>query len=107
VWHSSVSITDPTRTRRVRSAGVAERAAVAALAGVGNEREWWRWNTESGVGHLRVGGDRGRSGRAGAVASGGRRGGDRPSEATDQGQVIEHAVRMTSGDMRVEDWVEV
>lgn len=51
----SVSITDPTGTKRVRSPGVAERAAVRALVGVGNEREWWRWNRVIGVGHLWVG----------------------------------------------------
>jgi hypothetical protein len=55
VWHASVSITDPTLRKRVRSAGVAERAAVQALAGVGNQKEWWRWNRELGVGHLWVG----------------------------------------------------
>lgn len=55
VWHTSVSISTPDRMTRVRSAGVAEREAIRALAGVGNDREWWWWNTVTGVGHLRVG----------------------------------------------------
>lgn len=55
VWHISVSISNPDRTKRVRSAGVAEREAIRALAGVGNDREWWWWNPQVGVGHLRVG----------------------------------------------------
>jgi hypothetical protein len=49
VWHTSVSISTPDRTTRVRSAGVAEREAIRALAGVGNDREWWWWNTVTGA----------------------------------------------------------
>lgn len=55
VWHISASISTPDRRKRVRSATQVERAAVAALAGVGNDREWWIWNSTVGVGHLRVG----------------------------------------------------
>lgn len=54
VWHASVSINTPTG-HRVRSAGVAERAATKALAEVGGDREWWWWNTDRSIGHLRVG----------------------------------------------------
>lgn len=54
VWHASISISTPDG-RRVRSAGVAERAATRALIGVGSDREWWIWNSATGVGHLRIG----------------------------------------------------
>ena len=48
------------------------------------------------------GGDRGGSGRVGAVASGGRRGGDGSDARPDGGEVVtEHAVRMTDGSMCV------
>lgn len=47
------------------------------------------------------GGDRGGSGRAGEVASGGRRRADRTGAGTDTGEVTEHAVRMTDGSMCV------
>lgn len=55
VWHISASITTPDLRKRVRSPGAVERHAVNALAGVGNDREWWYWNAVTGVGHLRVG----------------------------------------------------
>jgi len=54
VWHASLSIRTPD-DRMVSSSGVAERAGIALLAGVGNDREWWIWNSGSAVGHLRVG----------------------------------------------------
>lgn len=38
----------------MRSATQAERAAVRLLADVGGDREWWIWNSRTGVGHLRV-----------------------------------------------------
>lgn len=52
--HASISIRTPD-LRFVRSAGVAERHAVALLDGVGSDREWWYWNPAAAVGHLRVG----------------------------------------------------
>jgi len=54
VWHASLSIWTPDG-RMVSSPGVAERAGVRLLAGVGNEREWWVWRSDLAVGHLRVG----------------------------------------------------
>ena len=54
VWHASLSIWTPDG-RMVSSSGVAERAGIGLLAGVGNDREWWIWNSGSAVGHLRVG----------------------------------------------------
>jgi hypothetical protein len=53
VWHSSISITSP-RGGRLHAPRVAERAAVLLLAGVGGDVEWWLWNDEVRVGHLRV-----------------------------------------------------
>ena len=32
-----------------------ERFAITALDGVGNDREWWYWNPNKCMGHLRVG----------------------------------------------------
>lgn len=53
MWHLSVSLRSGGKT--VTLPGLAERAAVRELAGVGDDgREWWWWNPESGVGHLRV-----------------------------------------------------
>ena len=34
---------------------LAEKEAVRWLRGVGNDREWWIWNADMLVGHLRVG----------------------------------------------------
>ena len=51
VWHVSASLVTPAR-QPVRSPGRLERAAVALLAGVGGDTEWWIWNAP--VGHLRV-----------------------------------------------------
>ncbi len=54
MWHASVSIQHPKRTTLLDDERAVERAAVAALAGVGStEGEWWRWSP-SFVGHLRV-----------------------------------------------------
>lgn len=55
VWHASVSL----QTKKGRLAGPladleAERYAIRALAGVGGHREWWYWNPNAHVGHLRV-----------------------------------------------------
>jgi len=54
VWHASLSVWTPDG-RMVSSPGVAERAGVRLLAGVGNDREWWVWRSDLAVGHLRVG----------------------------------------------------
>lgn len=53
VWHVSASLWTH-RSEQLRSPGVIERAAVALLAGVGGEREWWLWNPRTRIGHLRV-----------------------------------------------------
>lgn len=52
MWHASLSLHDP-RGNRIRSAGQLERAAVALLAEVGGDTEWWYFS-KAGVGHLRV-----------------------------------------------------
>lgn len=52
VWHASVSL--QLAGNFLRSPGRLERVAVALLAGVGGDREWWFWNGRAGVGHLRV-----------------------------------------------------
>jgi hypothetical protein len=54
VWHVSLSLWDPRTGARLRSPGLLERVAVAELAGVGGDREWWLWNPRARVGHLRV-----------------------------------------------------
>jgi hypothetical protein len=38
----------------MRSPGMVERAAIALLAEVGGDREWWLWNPRARIGHLRV-----------------------------------------------------
>ena len=53
VWHVSVSVWSR-RDELVQAPDLAEREAVRCLRGVGGEREWWIWNPESGIGHLRV-----------------------------------------------------
>lgn len=40
--------------RPINDKRAAEREAVRLLKGVGGSREWWTWNTEALVGHLRV-----------------------------------------------------
>lgn len=54
VWHVSVSAWSRRTNTRQRVPGVCEREAVRLLAGVGGDREWWRWNPAALVGHLRV-----------------------------------------------------
>lgn len=56
MWHASVSVhTLNGRTpQRLHRPDVAEREAVAVLAGVGGNHEWWIYNQAVGVGHLRV-----------------------------------------------------
>jgi hypothetical protein len=53
VWHVSLSLWTP-NLGRIRAPGRLERAGVALLAGVGGDREWWIWNPQAQVGHLRV-----------------------------------------------------
>lgn len=40
--------------RKLSAPGPAEQVGVRLLEGVGGEREWWVWNAEERVGHLRV-----------------------------------------------------
>lgn len=54
VWHLSVSVWSR-RLERVSAPELAEKEAVRCLRGVGEDREWWIWNEEARVGHLRVG----------------------------------------------------
>ena len=53
MWHVSVSAWS---RREVKSAqpAICEREAVRVLRGVGGDREWWWWNPDGLVGHLRV-----------------------------------------------------
>ena len=53
VWHVSVSAWSR-RSQRVSAPAVAEKEAIRCLRGVGGDREWWIWNEEAKVGHLRV-----------------------------------------------------
>lgn len=53
VWHVSISLHTP-RGELVASPGRLERTAIALLRGVGGDREWWLWNRQARVGHLRV-----------------------------------------------------
>lgn len=54
VWHVSVSVWSGAG-KRVSVPKVAEREAIRCLRGVGGDREWWVWNEDALVGHLRVG----------------------------------------------------
>jgi hypothetical protein len=53
VWHLSVSVWSR-RDELVSVPAVAEKEAIRCLRGVGGGREWWFWNEEVLVGHLRV-----------------------------------------------------
>jgi len=53
VWHLSVSVWSGAG-KQVSVPGLAEKEAVRCLRGVGGDREWWIWNEEARVGHLRV-----------------------------------------------------
>lgn len=53
VWHLSVSVWSR-RGEQVSVPEVAEKEAVKCLRGVGGDREWWVWNEDMKVGHLRV-----------------------------------------------------
>jgi hypothetical protein len=52
VWHVSVSAWSG--GKRSSQPKLCEREAVKLLRGVGGEREWWFWNADALVGHLRV-----------------------------------------------------
>lgn len=54
MWHLSVSVWSGAGSR-VSVPDLAEKEAIRCLRGVGNDREWWIWNEEARVGHLRVG----------------------------------------------------
>ena len=53
VWHLSVSAWSR-RGERVSVPDLAEKEAIRQLCGVGGDREWWIWNADALVGHLRV-----------------------------------------------------
>ena len=53
MWHLSVSVWSG--AQQTSAPELAEKEAVRWLRGVGNDREWWHWNDEVRVGHLRVG----------------------------------------------------
>lgn len=53
VWHVSLSIWSPDGRTRRNEPRLAEREAIAALAGVGGPSEWWFWSP-SRIGHLRA-----------------------------------------------------
>lgn len=53
MWHVSISLWTP-RGEMMAAAGRLERAAVALLRGVGGDVEWWLWNRQARIGHLRV-----------------------------------------------------
>ncbi len=59
VWHASVSAQKPaprpgTYGQFVHAEKLIEKYAVALLRGVGGTREWWIYNPNAHVGHLRV-----------------------------------------------------
>jgi hypothetical protein len=53
VWH--VSISAWSGGKRSSQPKLCEREAVRLLRGVGGDREWWHWNPDALIGHLRVG----------------------------------------------------
>ena len=54
VWHLSVSARSGRTGEQVTVPDLMEREAVRCLRGVGGDREWWIYNAEIRVGHLRV-----------------------------------------------------
>jgi hypothetical protein len=55
VWHVSVSVWSRRTETRLDVPQVCEKDAIRLLRGVGGGREWWHWNAETLIGHLRVG----------------------------------------------------
>ena len=55
VWHVSVSAWSRRTEQRQDVPQVCERDAIRLLRGVGGDREWWHWNREELIGHLRTG----------------------------------------------------
>jgi hypothetical protein len=53
VWHVSISLWTPLG-EQMAAAGRLERAAISLLWGVGGDTEWWLWNRQARIGHLRV-----------------------------------------------------
>ena len=53
VWHLSVSVWSR-RGELVSVPALAEKEAIRCLRGVGGDREWWFWNEDALIGHLRV-----------------------------------------------------
>lgn len=53
VWHVSISLRAPVG-ELMAAPGRLERTAVTLLRGVGGDVEWWLWNRQARVGHLRV-----------------------------------------------------
>lgn len=54
MWHVSVSVRSGRTGQPQPVPALAEAAAVDALTGVGADTEWWHWNRDARVGHLRV-----------------------------------------------------
>jgi hypothetical protein len=55
VWHVSVSVASDGRNPQfLQRPDVCEREAIALLAGVGGDTEWWIYNRSAAIGHLRV-----------------------------------------------------
>jgi hypothetical protein len=53
VWHASVSLRTANGQPR-KDHNETERIAVRALDRVGGRHEWWFYNAQTGIGHLRV-----------------------------------------------------
>ncbi len=55
MWHVSVSAWSRRNEQKQDVPQICEREAIRCLKGVGGDREWWWFNPEALVGHLRVG----------------------------------------------------
>lgn len=55
MWHVSVSAWSRRTEKRQDVPRVCERDAIRLLAGAGSGREWWWWNPDALIGHLRIG----------------------------------------------------
>lgn len=54
VWHVSISVWSSDRATKRNEPLIARAEAVKLLRGVGGDREWWIWNRQARIGHLRV-----------------------------------------------------